>query len=318
MKRIKILLSLTLICLTVLTPLSGCEEKEDKVTVVCTIFPIYDWARQVVGDSDRVELKLLMSDGADLHSFQPTAKDAIAIRTADIIIRVGGVDDGFINGLLEDGKNLDLRLMETEGVTLRHAATSSHHSHDDGHHHAVDEHIWLSLKNAAACVDAIRESISKADPDNAEKYRKNADAYIERLSTLDEEYRQTTAAAEAPRVIFADRFPFVYLTADYGIEYAAAFEGCTTDAEAGFDTILGLSEHLEEWGLSYICVTETSDGKLYRAICDLNEGKEIRSAVFDSMQSVKRTDIESGTTYIGIMEKNLKVLKEVFNDTDRM
>ena len=311
MKLIKKSLALTLICLMILGAFSGCGAENKKITVVCTVFPIYDWVINVIGDTDAIDVKLLLSDGTDLHSFQPTAKDAIAIRTADIVIRVGGVDDSFVNELLEGGGNIDLHLMDAEGVRVRHTASDSHHSHDDGHHHAVDEHIWLSLNNAIASVEAIYSAVASADPKNAQTYRQNADAYVEELSELDKKYRQTAEAAEDPRLIFADRFPFVYLTADYGIEYAAAFEGCTADAEAGFDTILGLSRKLDEWGLSTLCVTETSDKKLYHAVCDLKGDKQIELAVFDSMQSVSRDDIGSGITYIKIMENNLGTLTGV-------
>ena len=311
MKNTKKLLALTLVLVMALSILSGCGAKNEKLTVVCTVFPVYDWVRSVVGDSDTVDVKLLVSDGADLHSFQPTAKDAISIRTADIIVRIGGVDDGFVNGLLEDGKNTDLRLIEAEGVTLRHTAKSAEHHEHDGHHHPVDEHIWLSIRNAKVCVEAICSAISAADPENADIYRKNADAYIKELSALDEKYALTVDAADTPRVIFADRFPFIYLTADYDIEHAAAFEGCSTDAEASFDTVLGLSQKLDEWELSCLCVTETSDGKLYDAICDLKRDRQISLAVLDSMQSVRSADIESGTTYIGIMENNLRVLTDI-------
>lgn len=311
---IKKFLALALVCLMSIGVFSGCEAKNEKITVLCTIFPLYDWARQVVGNSDTVEVKLLVSDGADLHSFQPTAKDAIAIRTAQIIVRVGGADDGFINELLEDGKNTDLRLMEAEGVTLRHTAKGSEHHDGDGHHHATDEHIWLSVRNAAAGVEAICQSISAADPKNAAAYRARADEYIAELTALDGEFERLSQTAKDPRVIFADRFPFVYLTVDYGIEYAAAFEGCTTDAEAGFDTILELSRHLDEWELSYLCVTETSDRKLFDAVCGVNRNRQIKLAVLDSMQSIKTTDIESGATYLNIMKNNLKILTDVLKE----
>lgn len=305
-KRKYVALSLALILL--LGILSGCSEKSEKVTVICTVFPIYDWVRQVVGDSDGVEVKLLVSDGTDMHSFQPTAKDAIDIRTADIIVRVGGVDDSFVTELARNGQGADLRLMEAEGVTLRHRATDSEHSHSDGHDHAVDEHIWLSLRNAAVCVEAIRVALTDADPENADLYRQNADLYTGRLRELDEKYESNIEKTADPKVIFADRFPFVYLTSDYGIEYEAAFEGCSAETGASFDTILRLSKRLDEWKLSCLFVTETSDRALYDAICDVNKDRKIRPITLDSMQSVKASDIESGTTYIGIMENNLEAL----------
>ena len=310
MKRITAILSFFIACLMLLGVLSSCAVKKEKKTILCTVFPIYDWTRQILGDSDAFEVKLLVSDGADLHSFQPTAKDAINIRTADIIIRVGGLDDSFVDELADAGEGIDLRLIEAEGVSVRHMAHSSEHTENDGHDHAADEHIWLSLKNAAACVSAIREALCTADPENAHLYSQGAEEYIKELSFLDKKYESAVGLADTPRVIFADRFPFVYLTADYGIEYEAAFEGCSTEAEANFDTVLRLSCQLDNWQCGCLLVTETSDLKLYEAVRDLAPTRQTELIILDSMQSVRQNDIESGTTYIGIMEKNLGALAQ--------
>ena len=313
MKKIIAIISLFIACLMLLGASSGCAVKNEKKTILCTVFPIYDWARQVVGDSDTFEVKLLVSDGADLHSFQPTAKDAINIRTADIIIRVGGLDDSFVGDLVDAGEGIDLRLIEAEGVNLRHMAHSSEHTEDDGHDHAADEHIWLSLRNAAACVSAISEALCAADPENAIAYRLRAEEYIKELSALDEKYENAVAVSDTPRVIFADRFPFVYLTADYGIEYEAAFEGCSTEAEASFDTVIRLSRQLDTWQSGCLLVTETSDLKLYETVRDLDPSRKPELIVLDSMQSGKSSDIESGVTYIKIMEKNLSALSHALS-----
>ncbi len=314
MTAIKKTLALALCALMILCAFSGCGAKNEKITVLCTVFPLYDWVRNVVGDSEKVEVKLLVSDGADLHSFQPTAKDAIAIRTADLIVRVGGVDDSFADELARDSEGIDLRLMEAEGVTVRESAHNSHHSHGDGHSHPTDEHIWLSVKNAAACVEAIQKALADIDPEGAEDYQKRAAEYTARLTALDRRFEETFSAFTSPRMVVADRFPFVYLTADYGIEYEAAFEGCTTDAEAGFDTVLRLSQKIEEWELSYIFVTEGSDGRLAQAVRDSLKDRQIEVAVLDSMQSVTASDIENGADYIGIMEKDLAALSAAFSE----
>jgi zinc transport system substrate-binding protein len=277
------------------------------------VFPIYDWVRNVVGDNERIEVKLLVSDGADLHSFQPTAKDAIAIKSAELLVRVGGVDDSFVDELAKDRGGLDLRLMEAEGVTLRDSAHNSDHGHGDGHDHPTDEHIWLSVRNAAACVEAIRKALAEIDPEGAELYEKNAAEYKAKLTALDLRFKETLSAIESPRMVVADRFPFVYLTADYGIEYEAAFEGCTTDAEAGFDTVLRLANKLEEWQLSHIFVTEASDGRLASSVCENVNCRQIKVTVLDSMQSVSAKDIELGVSYIGIMENDLAVLSAAFS-----
>lgn len=313
MNAIKKAAALILCAVMILCTFAGCGAKNEKITVLCTVFPIYDWVRNVVGDNERIEVKLLVSDGADLHSFQPTAKDAIAIKSAELLVRVGGVDDSFVDELAKDRGGLDLRLMEAEGVTLRDSAHNSDHGHGDGHDHPTDEHIWLSVRNAAACVEAIRKALSEIDPEGAELYEKNAAEYKAKLTALDLRFKETLSAIESPRMVVADRFPFVYLTADYGIEYEAAFEGCTTDAEAGFDTVLRLANKLEEWQLSHIFVTEASDGRLASSVCENVNGRQIKVTVLDSMQSVSAKDIELGVSYIGIMENDLAVLSAAFS-----
>lgn len=286
---------------------AGCKKEDDRPAVVCSVFPIYDWVRNIVGDREAVDVKLLVDDGSDIHSFQPTAKDAIEIKEADLVIRVGGVDDSFI-GELTDSEKIDLRLSEAEGVTLKHTSVSSSHSHSDhsGHDHPVDEHIWLSLKNAAACAEAICKALSELDPDGAEIYRENADNYIAKLNALDIRYADTINGAGNKRAVFADRFPFIYLAEDYGIEYEAAFEGCSTDAEAGFDTIIRLADRLDEWELSCVFVTESSDTLLAGAVAERVENREISVAVLDSMQSVSKDS--DGADYLTIMENNLNTL----------
>lgn len=311
--KIKII-SLVLSALALCGALSGCKTGKEKPTVLCTVFPVYDWVREVARDSENIEIKLLVSDGADLHSFQPTAKDAIAIRSADLVVRVGGVDDSFVNELTKKGDGLDLRLMEAEGVTLCHSSISTEHTSEDaeghGHHHEhpTDEHIWLSPRNAVACVAAICEALTRIDPEGREIYERNAERYTAELRELDRAYAETVAECDEPRMVVADRFPFVYLAGDYGIEYEAAFEGCTTDAEAGFDTVLRLAERVSEWQSPCVFVTESSDKKLARAVCDAAKDEPPVIVTLDSMQSVTKKDIEDGTSYIGIMQKNLSTL----------
>lgn len=312
---IAIILSIMVLSGT-LTALSGCGvEKSDKITVLCTVFPIYDWVRSVVGDSEKVEVKLLVSGSADLHSYQPTVNDVIAVRGADLTVRVGGMDDSFVGELLKNGGcGQDLRLMEIDGIVKREISQGSHeeehdHHHEHDHEHTVDEHIWLSLKNAAVSVNAVCEALSRLSPADSEQFRKNADAYIERLSALDGKYLDAVSKAPSDKLIFADRFPFVYMTEDYGIEYEAAFKGCSTEADASFDTVIRLADRLDGWALSYVCVTESSDRELAECVIRASESKKADIIAFDSMQSVSESDIASGATYLGIAESNLETLK---------
>jgi len=310
--------ALCLCVVTLVSIFSGCVKKEnEKITVLCTIFPIYDWVRNVVGEKGNVEVKLLVSGGADLHSFQPTAKDAIAIRTADIVVRVGGADDAFVGELTEKGRGVDLRLMEAEGMVLHCVSSSSghehEHSHDHGHGHTTDEHIWLSVENAKASCRAICGALSELDTEGAEEYLENTEKYAEKLTALDAKYRAAVLGSGIPRLVVADRFPFVYMTEDYGIEYEAAFEGCTTDAEAGFDTVLRLASRVDEWKVGCLLVTESSDRRLADTVAEHTSAGALRILTLDSMQSVTEEDISLGVSYIEIMENNLAVLSEAIS-----
>ena len=308
-----------LLLLSCAAALGGCStnDRDGKITVVCTVFPIYDWVKQVVGDTEGVDVILLIDNGGDPHSFQPTAKDAIAIRTADLVVRTGSADDEFAEPLIEKGNGADLRLMETEGVTLHCPSISSeegeahdheaHHEHD----HEYDGHIWLSLSNAKACVRAISDELCVLLPESEAIFRANALDYTAKLTALDLRYRETISRESAPALVVADRFPFVYLTEDYGVAYEAAFEGCTTDAEAGFDTVLRLAARLDSWGLSSLVVCEGGDARLAETVAK-QTGREIKTVTLYSMQSVSAKEISSGAEYLGFMEKNLAALIEAF------
>lgn len=311
-KRSVCIILLAVILLGAIPFFGGCSKKDDgKITVICTVFPIYDWVRNIVGDSETVEVKLLVSNGADLHSYQPTTDDIIAIREAEAIVRVGGQSDAFLNDILPQCDDIkDIKLMSVSGVTVRESLKESHiHTEGDGHSHAADEHIWLSVKNAKAAVSAICESLCALDEANADKYRANAAAYAERLTALDVNFSSAMATAEKKKIVFADRFPFIYVTEEYGIEHAAAFEGCTTESDASFETVIRLASKLDEWGLEYIAVTESSDKELAGAVINASSAKNARILVFDSMQSVTSADISAGKSYIGIMESNLQTLR---------
>ena len=310
--RIISVILLAVIIFSAIPATVGCARRDDgKITVICTVFPIYDWVRNVVGDSDAVEVKLLVSNGADLHSFQPSADDIISIRDAEVIVRVGGAADAFLNDILpECDKIKDVCLMNSPGVTVRESLKESHsHTEGDGHFHASDEHIWLSLHNAKGAVNAICETLCELDGENTEKYRANSAAYTEKLSVLCDAYDEAMSKAQNKKIVFADRFPFIYMTEEYGIEHTAAFEGCSTESEASVETVIRLASRLDEWELDCIAVTESSDKRLAEAVINASSKKNAQILVFDSMQSVTNADISAGKTYVGIMESNLQALK---------
>ena len=322
--------------------------QQNSLRIVCTIFPIWDWTRQVLGDQlSDVELILLQKTGTDLHSFQPSAQDFVSLSTADVLIYNGGVSDAWVEAAIRQSQNPDLRtlnLMDALGNraqpdTLVEGMQPTEHNHEHGHeeeadhdheheheedtnhkheheHHDesahTDEHIWLSVKNAQVLVEAIRDALCEADGEHAAAYAQNAQAYLEKLQALDAQYAQVVAEVEHPALLFGDRFPFRYLMADYGIDYYAAFSGCSAEAEASFQTIAFLAGKVDELKLSSVIRLDGSDGRIAQAVVNATTARNQQVLVLDSMQSITWHDVEQGQTYLSIMEKNLDTLKTAF------
>ena len=306
-----------------LPALSGCskgEEEDDKLKIVCTIFPQYDWMRNIVGESDGVELTLLISNGNDMHSYEPSAADIMKIADCDMIVYLGEGIDGWVSEAIERSGREDVKkvaLAECEGVTMRNISSASHthdhgdHDDHDGHDHgALDEHLWLSLNNATTLTEALCDAICELDPENAQSYRDNAARYILALADLRLDFEAAVARADESErfMLFCDRFPFVYLLEELGIEYSAAFEGCSADVDADFGTVLRLIEEAEEHEVDFIAMTESSDGALARTVANAIKDREVGLLTLDSMQAVGKKEIDRGHSYLSIMRENLRVL----------
>ena len=317
-KFIRSLLAATLAVLLVLPSalMSGCKKNEDDgLKILCTVFPLYDWARNVVGDTDGVSVQLLVNNGTDIHSYQPSFSDTATIKESDAVLYVGGVSDTWVEEAIPQSA-ISIKLSETDGVELYDVSAHSiaeEHEHDHGHTDGFDEHVWLSLKNAIAATEAICDTLSSIDSENADTYRENANGYIEKLSALDEQM-EDVATLINETVIFADRFPFVYLFEDYGIDYYAAFEGCTTEADANFDTVIALAERLRDAECGHIFTTEAPNSALVDSIIRESTVAAERTSL-DSMQSIGGADVEA-SSYIDIMERNVSVLQQIFSKTE--
>ena len=301
-----------------------------KISVITTIFPLYDWAREVVGqDSGNVELAMLLANGVDLHSYQPTVQDIVRISTCDVFIYVGGESDKWVSNALAEAVNKDMKvinLLEAMGEDLKteeivegmehdhdHEAEADHdheEDHDHEHEEEADEHVWLSLRNAQKLVQVIAATLSEADPADAEKYQANAAAYREKLAQLDTRYAETINAAEKKTLLFGDRFPFRYLVDDYGLSYYAAFSGCSAETEASFETIVFLARKVDELGLSTVLTMENAKTRIAETIVENTSTKNQKVLAMDSMQGTTSAGVQSGVTYLSIMESNLKVLEE--------
>ncbi|MBR1914069.1 MAG: zinc ABC transporter substrate-binding protein [Lachnospiraceae bacterium] len=334
----------------------------DRLSIVTTIFPEYDWVREILGDkAEEADITLLLDNGVDLHSYQPSAEDIMKIGKADIFIYVGGESDEWVEDALKEASNPDRKvidLLEVLGDSVKeeevvegmehdheHEDGEEHHdedahdeeeyndeeehhdedAHDGEEHHdedvsgdehehgeepEYDEHVWLSLRNAQILCDAIAEALGEADPGDAATYTANAADYKSKLAALDKSYQEAVDAADIRTVLFGDRFPFRYMTDDYGLDYYAAFAGCSAETEASFETVIFLADKLDELGLPAVLTIEKSDGKIAETIRDNTVSKDQKILVMDSLQSTTSEDIKNGATYTGAMEDNLEVLKE--------
>ena len=309
--------------------LSGCggtavpDASAKKISVVATIFPEYDWIRNIVGgNADHVEIRQLLDKGVDMHSFQPTAEDMMTIASCDLFVYVGGESDSWTADALKNSVNPDqisVNLMETLGSRVKEeelveGMQEEDHDHDHEHGPAeapeYDEHVWLSLKNAEVLTERLADALAEADPACADSYRENAKQYAEKLAALDKEFAETVAAAPKKTVLFGDRFPFRYLTDDYGLDYYAAFAGCSAETEASFETIVFLTEKADELDLGAVLTIENSDQKIAKTIASGTKTKDQKVLVMDSMQSVTAADAAGGRDYLERMRGNLEVLKE--------
>ena len=303
---------------------------QKKVSIVATIYPQYDWLKNILGDRlDAMNLKLLIKNGTDLHSYKPSAQDIAAIASADMVVYVGGESDEWIEKALSatpKAGRVQVNLMEALGDRVKEeeivegmqAEEEHHHEHGEEaeeHEHAEeaenDEHIWLSLKNAEILVRTLADAIAKVDTAHSTEYHMNAALYVAKISSLDAQYRAATDSAALKTILFGDRFPFRYLVDDYGIKYFAAFVGCSAESEASFETVAFLAGKMDSLALPAIFTIDGSNGKIARAILDASKkSKDATVLTLNSMQSVKDAQMQSGVDYLSIMRENLEVLKK--------
>ena len=302
------------------------SEETKKLSIVTTIFPAYDWVKQVVGDNKNVEISFLIDKGVDLHSYQASAADIAKITDSDLFVYVGGDSDDWAEDIIKENPNLNyINMVDSIGEAAlaeelvegmqdeeEHDNESEEHANEEGEHEdgeeEIDEHVWLSIKNAETIVSAIEAKLAEIDPDNKAEYEKNANDYLAKLDELDKEYKDTLSSIQNKTIIVGDRFPFRYLVNEYGIKYYAAFKGCDAGSEASFETVKFLANKMDELNMTDIFIIDGSKGDLAKTIVDNTKDKNAKVLVLDSMQSTKSSD---NASYLDIMKKNLEVLKEV-------
>lgn len=310
-----------------------------RIQILCTSFPLYDWTRQITaGCEEHIEVLLLMDQGTDPHNYQPTTEDIVRISEADIIVCVGGESDRWMEDVMtsvpkerRDAQRY-IALMEVLESSLREeeyvegmqedADGQTYGEHDGREVHRggdaeerdmdvaeYDEHIWLSLKNASVCVQAIAAVVAELDQNDSRTVTENASGYLAMLEELDGQYESMVSEAPFGRVLFADRFPFLYLMKDYGLEYDAAFPGCSTETEASFETVIFLAGRLDEYDLPAVLVMEDGNQRIAETVIANTADKDQEILALDSMQSVTAADIGQGVTYLSVMQENLEVLR---------
>lgn len=325
----------------------------NKISIVCTTFPQYDWVKNILGEeAERFYVTLLLDNGVDMHSYQPAVKDIATAGSSDLFIYVGGESDTWVEDALKEAKNKDLKainLMETldnfvkeEEVVegMQEERKSLGHSHEksskekqeqtqkESHENSqeingqkeaadeepeYDEHIWLSIRNAEIMVKNIEKAIEQLDSDNAKVYQNNAENYIKKLDTLDKQYANTIQNAKYKAILFGDRFPFRYMVDDYDLKYYAAFAGCSAETMAGFETVTFLAKKADELRLPVILTIENSDGRIAEAVKSNTTKKNQKILAMNSLQSVTKEQIADGITYLQVMQENLSVLSEALN-----
>lgn len=325
----------------------------NKISIVCTTFPQYDWVKNILGEeAEGFDVTLLLDNGVDMHSYQPTVKDIATAGSSDLFIYVGGESDTWVEDALKEAKNKDLKainLMETLGNSVKEEEVvegmqeerkSLGHSHEksskekqeqtqkESHENSqeingqkeaadeepeYDEHIWLSIRNAEIMVKNIEKAIEQLDSDNAKVYQTNAENYIKKLDTLDKQYANTIQNAKYKAILFGDRFPFRYMADDYDLKYYAAFAGCSAETMAGFETVTFLAKKADELRLPVILTIENSDGRIAEAVKSNTTKKNQKILAMNSLQSVTKEQLADGITYLQVMQENLFVLSEALN-----
>lgn len=304
--------------------LCGCAAEPNdiqsgKPTVLCTVFPQYDWVRNIVGDTDGVEVSLLVKNG-DMHSFTLSAEDIVGINRCAMLVMNGGESEDQIMKIIENtdlgGKPI-FNSMSAPGVGVKHEEApdgANGHGHKHSEEEAeLDEHVWLSLKNAQSICASLADMLAAIDPNNADAYKRNAQQYIEKLKALDDKYADAIGAAPVREVVIADRFPFRYLADDYSLTCYAAFPGCSAETNASFSTIMYLAGKADEISANAIIITDNSNSPVAESVIRNSEIKPDKILNMTSMQAVSESERNDGISYLSVMEDNLAVLREALN-----
>ena len=307
---------LCLFCLALAMLLSLCAcgaqpaAESGRLSIVTTVFPAYDFARQLAGEL--AEVTLLLPPGAEAHSFEPTARELLRIRSCDLFFYTGGESEAWADALLkgQDAPVNSLRMLDCVDALEEELKEGMQAEDGEDGETEFDEHVWTSPVNAIAICRALAAKLAALDAENAAVYAANCDSYCEALAALDRDFRETVAAGQRRTLIFADRFPVRYFTEEYGLQYYAAFPGCAEDTEPAAGTVAFLIDKVREGQIPAVFYIEFSNEKMADAIC---EDTGCRKLLFHSCHNVTAAQLKAGVSYLELMRGNVDSLREALS-----
>ncbi len=319
-KITKAIAVITVLSTFIILSACGKGEKEDtdkKIQIVTTLFPQYDFARQIAGD--KAEVTLLLKPGTESHDYDPTPADMISINDADLFIYTGEYMEGWAANILDSVDNKELNILDvSKGITLcktgedehEHSEKDEHAKEDEGHNHEYDPHIWTSPKNAIVMMNNILEEIIKLDPENEAYYRENAEKYIAEIESIDTQIRDIVANAKYDTIYFGGRFAMLYFVNEYGLKYVSAFDSCSTETEPGAKLVAAIVDEMKSNGAKVVFYEELASPKTAEAIAEEVDGETL---LLHSCHNVSSDEFENGATYVSIMKQNVINLEKGLN-----
>ncbi len=280
------------------------QKDDGKIKVVATIFPPYDFAREIGGEY--ADVSMLLKPGTESHSYDPTPQDMIRIQECDLFLYVGGESDEWVNELLESGDKKPKKVIALMDCvdTVQEKLTEGMEGEEEDEE---DEHVWTSPVNADAITRKISEAMCELDTKNAGYFSNNTAAYCRELAALDDAFRKVREEAKRNVLVFGDRFPFRYFADAYDLRYYAAFPGCSSETEPSAATISFLIDKVKEEKIPVVLSIEFSNGKVADTICESTGAKK---STFHSCHNVTQQELDSGASYVSLMQENLRVLRE--------
>lgn len=290
------------------------ESDSTKLKIISTVFPPYDLAKHIAGDN--AEIKILLPPGSEAHTYEPTAKEIIAIQNCDIFLYIGAENEQWADKLINSNDTSKVKIVKlidcvptlSEEDEEEHEDEHNHHDHD--HEHETDEHIWTSPKNARLMLSAVYNAICEVDPKNSKTYTENKDAYDEQLADLDNDYKTAVDNAKNKTIVLADKFPFRYLAHEYGLDCYAAFSSCSDESEPSVSTMIKLTKRIKDNNVPVVFYLEFSSTKIADTLCDETGATKL---MLHSCHNVSKQDIENNVSYVDLMKQNLENLKVALN-----